>query len=235
MRGAEVGGLRWWVVEGAVDKSDGRKQGDMLSSPPPPPNPPRRRYVFQVVHECVLGKDSKSHKDVTCVHWRLACILQQHDLRLYTCLQMLEELQPLQQIGNTYWTGGRGACRAQRGGSAGFCDGGGGKEGGGGGARRLERYRQGEMTAAMGLEREGAVKMGTEGSPVGGVRQEQPLVRALEASVSMLRWLTSMMGRCCFTYPDTRCPACHLHQLSKTGWVKTITATHTLDWVNNTP
>ena len=34
-----------------------------------------------------------------------------------------------------------------------------------------------------------------------------PLVRALEASFSMLRWLTSMMGRCCFTYPDTRCPA----------------------------
>ena len=27
----------------------------------------------------------------------------------------------------------------------------------------------------------------------------------------MLRWLTSMMGRCCFTYPDTRCPAAIPH------------------------
>ena len=31
-----------------------------------------------------------------------------------------------------------------------------------------------------------------------------PLVRALDASASMLRWLTSMIGRCCLTYPDTR-------------------------------
>lgn len=55
----------------------------------------------------------------------------------------------------------------------------------------------------------GGVKEGRGGS-VGGMG-DLPLVRAFEASASMLRWLTSIMGRCCFTYPDTRCPACHSH------------------------
>ena len=48
------------MIEGAVDKMDGRKQGGMLC-PPPKPDPQLRQYAFHILHACILGNDSNIH------------------------------------------------------------------------------------------------------------------------------------------------------------------------------
>lgn len=47
------------MIEGAVDKMDGRNKSGMLR-PPPKRNPQHRQYVFQMLHDCLLGNDSKN-------------------------------------------------------------------------------------------------------------------------------------------------------------------------------
>lgn len=78
----------------------------------------------------------------------------------------------------------------------------------GGGARGSSKVGEGKGRQQL-VENEGGGREGHRGEGEG--MSDLPLVRAFEASASMLRWLTSMMGRCCFTYPDTKCPACHAH------------------------